>query len=244
MGKNKDIDISSFSIKLREKWREIPGTRQGRMFSTEMLDWEDYEILEYWEECKRQTTIPEVRGWYQEMYKDAFVGCDLADVGPGIGIDGIFFAKQGARVTFVDIVEDNLKLLERICNLKGINAEFYYIDDFFNFHFKNRFDVFMFIGSMLNAPFEFSRRQAQAMIPFLRLDGKIIMLAYPKERYDSLGARDFVEFGKMTDGERTPWCEWYDDEKVKSLFGSDFRLNWSRNFGQETSHQRLQLREK
>ncbi|MGQ9570068.1 MAG: radical SAM protein [Thermodesulfovibrionales bacterium] len=227
------IDYSSFISSLREKWREIPATRKERIFSKEMINWPDDKLLAFWEECKQQTTTLEVRGWYQDYYKDIFKGCELADIGPGIGIDGIFFAQNGASVTFVDIVKDNLKLIERICILKRIKANFYYIDDFFNYHFKNKFDVFMFIGSMHNAPFYFSQKQVRATIPFLRTGGKVVMLAYPKERYESLGAQDFTEFGRMTDGERTPWAEWYDNEKIKALFGPNFQLNWSRNFGKD-----------
>gem|GEM_PF-2430944 len=221
-----------FESKLREKWQEIPATRQDRAFSSDLLNWRDDQLLEYWEECRRQTTTPEVRGWFQDLYKDDFSGLDIADVGPGVGVDGIFFAQRGAKVTFVDIVEDNLKLLARICKLKGVAADFYFIDDFFTYHFEKEFDVFLFIGSMINAPFDFTQRQLKSMLAFLRPGGRVLMLGYPKERYVQLGAKSCEEFGKMTDGERTPWCEWYDDEKVRALFGPGFRLNWSRNFGQ------------
>jgi SAM-dependent methyltransferase len=156
----------------------------------------------------------------------------VADVGPGIGIDGIHFAERGARITFVDIVEDNLTLLRRICSLKGVEADTYYIDDFFRYRFDKQFDAFLFIGSMHHAPFEFSRRQVAAMMPFLRPGGKVVMLAYPKERFIASGARGFEEFAKRTDGERTPWAEWYDEGKVMELFGPAFHLNWSRRFGQ------------
>lgn len=235
---DKDFDmthqsVDNFECRLREKWQEIPATRQDRAFSSDLLKWSDEMLLDYWEECRRQTTTPEVRGWFQDLYNDDFVGLEVADVGPGVGVDGIYFAQRGANITFVDIVEDNLKLLERICKLKGVKAEFYFIDDFFNYNFKKKFDVFLFIGSMINAPFDFAQRQLKSMMTFLRPNGKALMLAYPKERYIRLGARNCEEFGKMTDGERTPWCEWYDDEKVRLLFGPGFRLNWSRNFGQD-----------
>ncbi len=216
---------------LRDKWRELPGTRQERLFSRNMLEWSDQQLLQYWEEGRRQTSTPEVRGWFQQLYKDEFAGKEVADIGPGIGVDGIFFAQHGARVTFVDIVQDNLTLLQRICALKGIRAEYYFVEDFFAFHFDKAFDVFMAIGSFLNAPFDFMKKEVAALSPFLRIGGKVVMLAYPKERYIQLGAQSFEHFGKMTDGERTPWAEWYDDEKTKSLFGPDYRLNWSRNFG-------------
>jgi tetratricopeptide (TPR) repeat protein len=228
-------DYQGFSSRLREKWIEVPGTRQGRVFSSEMLQWPDDQLLSFWEDCKKETCVLEVRGWYQNVYKDMFRGCNIADVGPGVGLDGIFFAQHGANVTFVDIVEDNLKLLERICKLKGIEAKYYYIDDFFNFNFEDNFDAFLFVGSLINAPFDFTQRQVKAMTSFLKTGGKIAMLAYPEERYEQSGARDFAEFGKMTDGERTPWCEWYDDEKISALFGNDIMLEWSRDFGKDNA---------
>jgi len=80
---------------------------------------------------------------------------------------------------------------------------------------------------------EFMKRQIEAMTKFMKVNGKVLMLAYPRERYIQSGAKSFTEFGKMTDGERTPWAEWYDDEKVEALFGPNFKLNWSRNFGED-----------
>ena len=47
----------------------------------------------------------------------------------------------------------------------------------------------------------------------------VLMLAYPRERYEALGATSFEDFGRRCDGERTPWVEWYDDDKVRRLFG-------------------------
>ncbi len=224
---------ASLENKLREKWQEIPATRQDRAFSSDLLNWPDEQLLDYWEECRRQTTTPDVRGWFQDLYKNDFIGLDVADVGPGVGVDGIYFAQHGANLTFVDIVEDNLKLLERICSLKGIKADFYFIDDFFSYHFKKKFDVFLFIGSMINAPFDFTQRQLEALLTFLRPGGKVLMLAYPEERFITSGTKDQAEFAKTTDGERTPWIEWYNDEKIKHLYGPGYNLNWSRNFGKD-----------
>lgn len=223
---------TDFERATREKWREIPSTRGGRAFSTELLEWPDDELLAYWEAARREVSAQGVRGWYHEHYAEKLGGRRVADVGPGIGIDGIHFAERGARVTFVDIVEDNLALLRRLCALRGVEAAFYFVDDFFDYRFAEPFDAFLFIGSMHHAPFEFARRQLAAMMPFLEPGGRVAMLAYPKERYIATGARDFQEFAKRTDGERTPWAEWYDEARVTRLFGPAFRLNWSRRFGQ------------
>ena len=228
-----ELEYSQFEIKLRDKWCEVPVNRMERVFSRTMLTWSNTKLLEYWEEGRFQTSTPEVRGWFQELYKNELTGKQVADIGPGIGVDGIFFAQHGAQITFVDIVKDNLLLIERICSLKGIDADFYFVDNFFNFNFAKIFDVFMAIGSFINAPIDFMKREINAMSPFLRHKGKVIMLGYPKERYISLGAQSCEHFAKMTDGERTPWVEWYDDDKVKTLFGSNYVLNWSKNFGEK-----------
>jgi hypothetical protein len=201
------------------------------MFSSDLLKYSDTALLEYWEQCKAETCTPEVRGWYQERYKERLATASVADIGPGVGLDGIWFAEHGARVTFVDIVEDNLALLARICALKGVAADFYYVDDFFQYRFKTQFDCFLCVGSLINAPFDFTRRQVAALAPFLHVGGKVLMLGYPKERFDASGARDGAEFGTTTDGPRTPWAEWYDDDKVIELFGPTFQLEWSRKFG-------------
>jgi len=221
----------AFEQRLREKWREIPATRLHRIFSSDLLTVSDEQLLECWERCKEETCTPGVRGWYQELYKEKLSGKAVADIGPGLGLDGIWFAQNGARVTFVEIVEDNLELLRRLCRLKGIDADFYFVDDFFEYRFATKFDCFLCVGSLINAPFGFTRRQVEALTPFLEVGGRVLMLGYPKERFEASGAVDGAAFAAMTDGPRTPWIEWYDDEKARTLFGSSFQLQWSRNFG-------------
>jgi len=223
----------AFEHSLREKWREIPATRHRRMFSSDLLTVGDDVLLEFWERCREETCVPGVRGWYQELYKEKLNGKAVADIGPGLGIDGIWFAQHGARVTFVEIVEDNLELLRRLCRLKGIDADFYYIDDLFEYRFESRFDCFLCVGSLINAPFDFTQCQVKALAPFLHVGGSTLMLGYPKERFDASGAADGASFAAMTDGPRTPWIEWYDDEKIRTLFGSAFQLQWSRKFGSD-----------
>jgi hypothetical protein len=218
---------------LRDKWREVPATRHERQFSADLLRLPDRDLLRYWNECRRQTSTPEVRGWYQELYKDRLRGARVADVGPGVGVDGIWFAEHGAHVTFADIVVENLALLRRLCELKGINAQYYYIDDFFEYTFPDLFDCFLCVGSLINAPFDFTARQVAALMKHLHVGGTVLMLGYPKARFDALGARDGAEFGKMTDGPRTPWAEWYDEQKIGALFGPAFRLELTRNLGRD-----------
>jgi hypothetical protein len=139
------------------------------MFSSDLLKVDDEALMKYWDQCKAETCTPEIRGWYQERYKATLANSAVADVGPGLGLDGIWFAEHGAHVTFVDIVEDNLTLLRRLCRLKGIDADFYYVNDFFKYSFTRTFDCFLCIGSLINAPLDFTKRQVDALSPFLRV---------------------------------------------------------------------------
>ena len=220
---------------LCNKWKEIPGIRLGRIFSSDCLAFNDKELLEFWEGCREETTIPEVRGWFQGVYQYQVSGKRLLDIGSGLGIDGIFFAEQGAHVTFSDIISENLELVRRICRLKQIKADFYLIDKFDRFDFDKEFDLIMAIGSLHHAPFDFVQREVAALLPHLIVGGRFMMLSYPKERFDQyqkdFGVMDQADFGKITDGEQTPWAEWYDADKICSLFGPTCHLNWCRNFG-------------
>ncbi len=220
---------------LCNKWKEIPGRRLGRIFSSDCLAFNDKELLEFWEGCSEETTIPEVRGWFQGVYQYQVSGKRLLDIGSGLGIDGIFFAEQGAHVTFSDIISENLELVKRICRLKQIKADFYLIDKFDHFDFDKEFDLIMAIGSLHHAPFDFVQREVAALLPHLIVGGRFMMLSYPKERFDQyqkdFDVMDQADFGKITDGERTPWAEWYGADRIRGLFGPTCHLNWWRNFG-------------
>ena len=193
----------AFIERTRDKWREVPGTRQERVFTADLLALDDASLLAYWERGRQETTVPDVRGWFQDLYRDRLAGLDVADVGPGIGIDGFFFASHGARVTFVDIVADNLQLLARLGRLTQLTVETCLAEDVFDIRLPHEVDVLLFVGSLHNAPFALSQREAASLTRWLRPGGLVLMLAYPRERYEALGATSFEEFGRLCDGDRT-----------------------------------------
>ena len=43
------------------------------------------------------------------------------DVGSGLGFESVYLAENGDQVTFIDIVEDNLKSIEGICKIKELH---------------------------------------------------------------------------------------------------------------------------
>ena len=228
-----------FIKRLRNKWREIPLGWGERIFSADLLRLDDARFLEIWNahnEARRPF-------WYREQYAEQVAGKNLLDLGCGFSTDGIYFIQRGARVTFADIVPDNLKATERAVKLLGLSANFYFIEDVERFAFEEPFDYIFALGSLHHAPFEMVKKEVSALEPFLKPGGHFLFFSYPLERFKETGARDFAEFGRMTDGKRTPWAEWYDDEKIKSLFAPAFTIIFSRNFGrQETDFNWFDLR--
>ena len=77
------------------------------------------------------------------------------------------------------------------------------------------FDAVWCIGSIHHVPFEEAREESAAITAHLKPGGRWIELAYPHERWVREGSPPFDRWGQITDGERTPWAEWYDLEKLK-----------------------------
>ncbi len=89
---------------LREKWREVPAAGITRVMTESLLQMDNEELLKIWRAEKLNETTGDrfdVRGWYHLIYKDVLRDKMVMDVGCGLGIDGITFAWNGARVIFV-----------------------------------------------------------------------------------------------------------------------------------------------
>lgn len=224
--KEKDI----FSA-LREKWREVPGSRVERVYSSDLLKYSDDDLLEAWLSLYADNCAKEgysIRGWYHDLYASlASKKSDWLEVGGGLGFDGVFFASQGnATVTFLDIIPENLRVVERICNIKNIkNVSFKYLSSLAVINELKYFDVILAIGSLINAPYNFMSKERGLLASRLRPNGRWLELAYPYERWVREGSLPFTEWGKATDGARTPFVEWYDDLKLlKSLEPHKFEV--------------------
>ena len=224
--------------KLREKWGVIPTDVDRRQGSGHLLTLSDEALLEDWNRATLNSTTGEgfgVRGWYHEMYRAFVPGKRILDVGCGVATSTICFAEMGAKLTFCDIVQDNVRLVERICALKGIDAEFFYIDDVESYDaLPLEFDVIAAIGSLINAPLAVTRREIDRLKQHLRIGGRWWHLAYPKARWEREGRVDFSKWGEMTDGEGTPWMTFHDRAEIEALFAPSrlrflFECEWHNN---------------
>lgn len=207
---------------LRGKWGEVPFSQWERRFSSDLLQLPDAELLEQWQEACTATSTGTgfaVRGWYQTLYRDIFRGKKVLDVGCGLGPDTVFYAVHGAKVTFTDVVEPNVRFVERVCRLKGIrDASFLFVKDISSLDELPRdYDFIYCCGSFILAPLEVARIEAQALLEHLPVGSRWIELGYPRARWERAGRPPETDWGRMTDG-GAPWIEWHDVEKLDYLF--------------------------
>jgi 2-polyprenyl-3-methyl-5-hydroxy-6-metoxy-1,4-benzoquinol methylase len=99
----------------------VPTYLSGEYLSgRNLLNLSDAELLKAWLQFREMDESGEAyegRGWYRTEYKAQFDGKEVLDVGCGFGLDGVTFAQNGAKVTFLDIVDTNINLVRRICGL-------------------------------------------------------------------------------------------------------------------------------
>ena len=230
------MNFENFLPRLKEKWIEVPASLQIRMFSSDLLRLSQSEFSQKWENMYSENcegTGFSVRGWYHHLYEPlARQGGNWLEIGCGLGYDGIFFADKGAKVTFCDIVEDNLKVVERMCRQKKIkNTNYIVLKSIKDIENYRSFEVILAIGSLINNPFEIAKEERTAFSKKLKEGGRWLELAYPKERWISDGKMSPQEWGKKTDGERTPWVEWYDMTRLLETFPENtFRPIMNFNF--------------
>lgn len=203
----------------RDKWREAPrgSDTDGRIFSSELLTLDDEQLLAHWDEMASRRYGGEL-GWLGPLYFDTFRDRRVIELGSGLGFDGMRFAANGAHWTFADIVPDNLAVVRRIAALKGLSGvvRFHLIGDDLSFAaLPDDYDAIWVFGSIHHVPFEIARREALDVLGHLKPGGRWMELVYPRERWLREGAPPFDQWGKLTDGERTPWAEWHDIEKVR-----------------------------
>ena len=113
---------------------------------------------------------------------------------------------------------DNLEVIGRIAGLKGLRDQvsFHLIGDDLSFEGLPDYDVIWVFGSIHHVPFEVARREGQEALLHLKPGGRWMELVYPFERWQREGELPFDQWGKLTDGPRTPWAEWHDAEKIRS----------------------------
>jgi 2-polyprenyl-3-methyl-5-hydroxy-6-metoxy-1,4-benzoquinol methylase len=207
---------------LRKKWVQVPVTTLGAKKTTNLLELSDSALLAEWENARAEiTTGAEFahRGWYHALYADGMRGKKVMDVGSGFGVDSITFAQHGAKLTFVDLVETNLQVLARLCQIMGLHeVQFLHLKEVDSLKSLNSdYDVIMAMGSLHNAPEHVMKPEYQELIRHLKIGGRWLQLAYPKSRWIRDNRPRFRHWGVVTDGEGTPWCEPYELDTLLNM---------------------------
>ncbi len=129
-------------------------------------------------------------------------------------------ARMDITLTFVDLVESNLKVLQRICGIMGLSdVRFVLFQDLSSLKpLDADYDVVMAMGSLHNAPVKVMKPEYRELLRHLKVGGRWLQLAYPRSRWIREGRPPFSKWGEITDGFGTPWCEPYDLAKLLSMF--------------------------
>lgn len=204
------------------KWQTLPagGTRQHVQsllkLSDVNLEAAYNDFIPFWEK---------ERGWEYERYTPLFAGHDVLEFGSGLGYDGLIFSKSTTSWTYCDIIKDNLSIVQRITHLHGrSNVYFEHIDNVAGHSFPRSYDGFYAHGVLHHVPFALAQQEVANLNKYLDPGARVVILMYPYERWEMCGKPAFDQFGTMTDGEGTPWAEYYDEEKIQNLFGPDYTL--------------------
>ncbi len=207
---------------LRQKWHEVPG--HLRVNTRDLINLPDDELLTFWQREFQQATSGDLysgRGWYHEKYLSDMPSCHLVDFGSGLGFDSLHFAEVAEQVTCVDIVPENLEVINRVARLLGRdNVTTCLISGLESFQaLPENYDILLAQGSLHHAPAHVVIPEVQALAGRLRPGGRWLQLAYPKSRWIREGCLPFHRWGKITDGDATPWAEWLDLDTVISRMG-------------------------
>jgi SAM-dependent methyltransferase len=202
---------------LRKRWNAVPTTRADVRNTKELLDLSDGALLAEWDKARLDITTGlefTHRGWYHALYAPGMRGKKVLDIGSGFGIDSITFAQNGAKLTFVDLVESNLKVLERLCKIMNLkDVRFVLLEDLESLRpLDTDYDVIMAMGSLHHAPSDILKPEYQELVRHLRVGGRWLQLAYPKSRWVRDGRPRFGHWGVVT-----PWAEWLDKEKLLGI---------------------------
>jgi hypothetical protein len=222
-------------------WKKLPaGGSTQHLDTLRGIDDEDFiEMYEYFTQFWKME-----RGWEYERYIPMFQGLDVVEIGSGLGYDGINYSQYSKTYTFCDINPDQLQTVQRIAGLfnegrlmdkfTNNNHDYQLIEDPFTHDYKRNFNALYSHGVLHHVPFETAQREFAHVNKFLLPRSKVVLLMYPRQRWEKAGKPDPTLFGRHTDP-GCPWSDWYDEEKIMKLVGEDFVLDKTIYWGHENT---------
>jgi 2-polyprenyl-3-methyl-5-hydroxy-6-metoxy-1,4-benzoquinol methylase len=155
----------------------------------------------------------------------------VMDFGSGFGFYGfaILLGHPGAHVTFADINEENLKIVERVLHLKGWEKRSCVVrvrdEKAKDLEGPASFDLILSMGVLHHTPH--AREIVRNLSPLLKPGGTFEAMLYNRSYQEAMESitgmeLDATGFGALTDPRKgdlaNPYSESYDEAKARQLF--------------------------
>jgi len=221
----------------RVYWRFVPGG-EGKIDTSRLLHAPDAALIDTW----RRNKEARYRGEWEarhfiEHFADRFAGKRILSFGSGLAYSEIDFLDRGAHVTFADIVDTNIKCIERLYRLLGHSqTSFVVMDDSSRHEFGGPYDHVFAYGSLMYMPEEDQARTLANFRRALAPGGSVFLMLYTPEfvRWTGTGFdhRAFARAADESVGDlHAPWADWHDDEKIGRL-APDFSIAHAQTYNQ------------
>lgn len=150
--KHQPLDISDISAfkevdfdEIQEFWNSQPCNSINSKL--------DQDTIEYYEQTalKRYNREPHIKDFAGfEHWKDK----EVLELGCGMGVDSLQFAKNGAKMTLVDLSDESLNLCKKAFNLYKFEANFYHgnLEELSNFLPQKKYDLIYSFGVIHHTP--------------------------------------------------------------------------------------------
>lgn len=229
-----DLDVA------REYWQHAP-TGFGKISSADLLKLDDKTFDKRW----REQYDSRVNHYFEERFfnrycADLFHGKRVLSFGSGMGVNELQFLRTGTQLTCADIVETNLRVIEREAKLEGLKGlSLIHLSDPGTGDFGGPYDYIYIWGSLMTMPFDVQRQVMHAFKQALAPNGRMYLLLYTRAFLEAYCQVDsptlFARASDPSVGElHNPWSDWHDDAKLMDLAGGDMvithRQFWNQNF--------------
>ncbi|MEQ1929466.1 MAG: class I SAM-dependent methyltransferase [Parvularculaceae bacterium] len=213
-------------------WRFAP-SGAGKHDTSDLLGADERALLDEWTDAfrKRFSNYLEEDCFLSVMAGD-FRGKRVLSVGSGLGLHEIYYAAQGALMTCCDIVESNLKVIDRVSRRLGLEVATFAIGP--DGEIKGRYDSIFIYGSLMTMPEDRQVALLDACAAALNPGGSLILMLYTWDfARDACGWTspehfDPAAFARATDpsvgDEHCPWSDWHDDDKLLRLAPQGFHI--------------------
>ncbi|MCE9590359.1 MAG: methyltransferase domain-containing protein [Planctomycetes bacterium] len=238
---HKRDEREAYSLDTARKYWTYAPTGTGKISSEDLLRLDDKQFKARWNEQYESR----VNHYFEERFFNRycaglFKGKRVLSFGSGLGVNEIQFLRAGTKLTCADIVETNLRVIERVAKiekLKGLSV--LPLSDPAAAEFGGPYDYIYVWGSLMTMPFDVQRAVMSAFKRSLAPKGRIYLLLYTRTFLQAYCQVDsptlFARASDPSVGElHNPWSDWHDDAKLMDLAGEEMvitnRQFWNQDY--------------